>query len=111
MSTTKYIPAVNGVLRALSRPESQRLLAGCKQVSLTYGDILCEAGEQIQHVYFPNDGLISLLAPVNGHMSVEVGLVGREGMAGMPLLLGINVSPVRMLVQGRGTAMRSGVVS
>src|SRR5713101_1214030 len=99
MSTAKYAPVGNSVLRALSRPESRRLLAGCKQVSLTYGEILCEAGEQIQHVYFLNDGLISLLTPVRGHMSVEVGLVGREGMAGMPLFLGINVSPVRMLVQ------------
>src|SRR5712692_4558955 len=111
MSTAKYAPVANGVLRALSRPESQRLLAGCKQVSLTYGDILCEPGEQLQHVYFVNDGIISLLAPMDGHMSVEVGLVGREGMAGMPLLLGIDVSPVRMLVQGTGTAMRMNAAS
>jgi CRP-like cAMP-binding protein len=106
MSTAKYAPVANSVLRALSRPESRRLLASYKQVNLTYGDILCEPGERIEHVYFLNDGIISLLAPVKGHMTVEVGLVGREGMAGMPLLLGVNVSPVRMLVQGTGTAMR-----
>jgi len=111
MSTAKYAPVANSVLRTLSRQESQRLLASCKQVSLVYGDILCEPGERIQHVYFLNDGIISLLAPVNGHMSVEVGLVGREGMAGVPLLLGINVSPVRMLVQGAGTAMRMNAAS
>jgi CRP-like cAMP-binding protein len=111
MSTAKYAPVANGVLRALSRQESQRLLANCKQVSLTYGDILCEPGEQIRHVYFPDNGLISLLTPVSGHASVEVGLVGSEGMAGISLLLGIDVSPVRALVQGSGTAMRMNVAS
>jgi len=111
MSTAKYAPVANSVLRALSRQESQRLLASCKQVSLTYGDILCEPGEQIRHVYFPDNGLISLLTPVSDHASVEVGLVGSEGMAGISLLLGINVSPVRALVQGSGTAMRMNVAS
>ena len=106
MSIAKYIPAPNSILRALSRKDGQRLLARHEQVKLTYGDILCEPGKQLRHVYFPNSGVISLLTPVHGHPSVEVGLVGREGMAGVALLLGVGVSPVRMLVQGSGTAMR-----
>jgi len=106
MSIAKYTPATNSVLRTLSRKDSQRLLARHEQVDLTYGDILCEPGKQLRHVYFPNSGIISLLTPVDGHASVEVGLVGREGMAGMALFLGVGVSPVRMLVQGSGTAMR-----
>jgi hypothetical protein len=71
-----------------------------------HGDVLCEPGKPIRHVYFPNDAIISLLTPVDGHISVEVGLVGREGMAGMGLYLDIGVSPVLMLVQGSGTATR-----
>ena len=106
MSIAKYAPAPNSILRSLSRKDGQRLLARHEQVDLTYGDILCEPGKQLRHVYFPNSGVISLLTPVHGHPSVEVGLVGREGMAGMALLLGVGVSPVRMLVQGSGTAMR-----
>jgi hypothetical protein len=98
MSIAKYAPATNSVLRALSRKESQRLLARHEHVNLTYGDILCEPGKQIRHVYFPNNGLISLLTLVDGHVSVEVGMVGSKGMAGMPLFLGIGVSPVHMLV-------------
>jgi CRP-like cAMP-binding protein len=101
----------NSVLRALSPRENRRLLANSQQVSLAYGDILNEPGDRIRHVYFPNNGLISLLAPVDGHASVEVGMVGSEGMAGIPLFLGVNVSPVRMLVQGSGTATRMKAMS
>jgi len=106
MSNATHTRAANSVLRALSPKENQRLLAHSEQVNLTYGDILCEPGKQIRHVYFPNNGIISLLTPLDGHESVEVGLVGREGMAGVGLFLGSSISPVRMLVQGSGTATR-----
>jgi len=106
MPIPKYDPATNDVLRALSRQDGQRLLARHQQVKLTYGDILCEPGKKLPYVYFPNSGIISLLTPVEGHASVEVGMVGREGMAGMALFLGVGVSPVRMLVQGSGSALR-----
>jgi CRP-like cAMP-binding protein len=106
VSMTKPAMVANSVLRALSRKDYQHLLARCEQVSLTYGDILSEPGDQILHVYFPNTGLISLLTPVDGHSTVEVGMVGSEGMAGMPLVLGIKISPVRVLVQGSGIALR-----
>lgn len=106
MSIAKHTPATNIVLRALSREDGRRLLANHEQVDLAYGDVLCEPGKPLRHVYFPNSGVISLLTPVDGHESVEVGLVGREGMAGIALFLGVGVSPVRMLVQGAGTAMR-----
>lgn len=106
MSIATHTRAANSVLRALSSKENQRLLAHSEQVDLTYGDVLCEPGKHVRHVYFPNSGVISLLTPLDGHESVEVGLVGREGMAGMGLFLGISISPVRMLVQGSGTATR-----
>ena len=105
-STAKQSAVANSLLQALPRKECRHMLARSEQVSLTYGDILSEPGEHIRHVYFPNTGLISLLTPVDGHASVEVGMVGSEGMAGMGLFLGIGISPVRMLVQGSGTAIR-----
>lgn len=111
MSIAKYVPPTNDVLRALSRKDGQRLLTKHDQVTLTYGDILCEPGKPLHHVYFLNSGIVSLLTPVSGHTSVEVGLVGHEGMAGMALFLGIGISPVRMLVQSSGTAMRIGAVA
>lgn len=111
MSIAAHARSINRVVQALSSRDNRRLLAHSEQVQLTYGDVLCEPGKPIRHVYFPNNAIISLLTPVDGHASVEVGLVGREGMAGMGLFLGISVSPVRMLVQGSGTATRMKAVS
>jgi CRP-like cAMP-binding protein len=73
---------------------------------LTFGEILYEPGERIGHVYFPSDSLVSLLTLVEGHKALEVGMVGREGMVGVGLSLGTDISPVRALVQGAGAAVR-----
>jgi len=94
------------MLAALPRKQYQHLLRGLESVALTFGEILHEPGERIRHVYFPGDSLVSLLTVVEGHLALEVGMVGREGMVGVPLSLGTDVSPVRALVQGAGTAMR-----
>ena len=96
----------NHVLATLPRKEFQRLQADLELVTLRFGEVLYEAGELIQYVYFPNDALVSLLTLVEGHLALEVGLVGHEGMVGTSLALGINASPVRALAQGSGTAMR-----
>jgi len=99
-------PIANILLAALPRKDYKSLLAGLEPVTLTYGEVLCEPGEPITHVYFPNDCLVSLLTTVEDHHALEVGLVGREGMVGISLALGTGVSSVRALVQGTGTAMR-----
>ena len=96
----------NRLLAALPRREYQRLLSGLEPVTLTSGEILYERGEPIRHVYFPCDSLVSLLTPVEGHMALEVGLVGREGMLGIPVALGIKESAVYAMAQGTGTALR-----
>ncbi len=96
----------NRLLAALPPKEQVRLLTGLEPVKLTYGDVLYESGEQMLHVYFPSDCLVSLLTVVDGSRVLEVGLVGREGMIGSRLALGIGTSPLRALVQGSGTAMR-----
>ena len=96
----------NSLLAALPRKDCQRLLARLEPVTLTFGEVLYEPGKPIQHVYFPTDALVSLLTVVDGHMALEIGLVGREGMLGIPIALGTNDSPVRALVQGTGTALR-----
>ena len=99
-------PVANNLLAALPRNDYRHLTGDLEQVALTYGEVLYEPGEQIKHVYFPNDSIVSLLTLVDRHQALEVGLVGREGMVGIPLALEIGISPVRALVQGTGTAMR-----
>ncbi|HEY0341857.1 MAG TPA: Crp/Fnr family transcriptional regulator, partial [Steroidobacteraceae bacterium] len=98
--------APNHVLAALPVKEYERLLAGFEPVMLTYGEVLYEPGEQVRYVYFPGDCLVSLLTVVDGHRALEVGLVGREGIVGSRLALGITTASVRALVQGTGTAVR-----
>jgi CRP-like cAMP-binding protein len=98
--------APNRLLAALPAKEYERLLAGFEPVKLTYGEVLYEPGEQMRHVYFPSDCLVSLLTVVEGHRALEVGLVGREGMVGSRLALGITTAAVRALVQGSGMAVR-----
>ena len=104
----KRAPVANSLLAALPRHTYERLLAGFEPVTLVFGQILYEPGKPIRQVYFPTDSLVSLLTLVKGHMALEIGLVGREGMLGVPVALGVNASPVRALVQGGGTALRMG---
>jgi CRP-like cAMP-binding protein len=98
--------AANSLLAALPTKEHERLLPGFDLVKLTYGEVLYEPGEQMRHVYFPADCLVSLLIVVEGRRALEVGLVGREGMVGSRLGLGITTASVRALVQGTGMAVR-----
>ncbi|MGP1676824.1 MAG: Crp/Fnr family transcriptional regulator [Burkholderiales bacterium] len=106
MHGTNRVPVANNLLAALPRKEYRHLIDDMEQVALTYGQVLYEPGEQIKHVHFPNNSVVSLLTLVDRHQALEVGLVGREGMVGIPLALEITISPVRALVQGNGTAMR-----
>src|SRR5450755_3705918 len=99
-------PATNRVLASLPAVQLQRLRPQLEPVSLTFGQILYEPGKAIRHVYFPVDCLISLLTAVDKRRTLEVGMVGNEGMAGMPFILGMGISGVRALVQGGGSAWR-----
>lgn len=96
----------NHLLASLPRKSYRDLAPGLAPVTLVFGDVLYENGGRIREVYFPGKSVISLLTLVDGHSALEVGLVGREGMVGLPLALGVDISPVRALVQGGGPAMR-----
>jgi CRP-like cAMP-binding protein len=99
-------PLSNHLLEVLPPRESQRMLDQCEAVDLKIGEILYQPGARIRHVYFPTDSFISLMMPVDGTSNLEVALVGNEGMLGAPLILGVNVSPLRAIVQGKGLAWR-----
>ena len=103
---TDRTSATNHVLASIPSKDYQRLQAQLEPVVLEFGQVLYEPGKPIRHVYFPLDCLISLLTAVDKRRTLEVGMVGNEGMAGMPFILGIGVSGVRALVQGGGNALR-----
>jgi CRP-like cAMP-binding protein len=100
------IPHENLLLAALPGAERRQLIARCEPVELSFGDVLCEQGARIHHVYFPTGSFISLISSIDERPRLEVGLVGTEGMLGVSLLLGVNVAPLRALVQGAGSALR-----
>ncbi len=106
MPTTKAAPGGNRLLEALPTSDRQRLVAECEPVALVFAEVLAEVGDRVHHVYFPTQGFISLVTPSESCSSLEVGLVGYEGMLGISLILGVDVSPLRALVQGSGVAVR-----
>lgn len=96
----------NRILAALPRQEQERLLPHLEQVGLQTGQQLYESGEPIRHAYFPESALISLLSVTEDGATVEVGLVGNEGMLGIPILLKSETMPYRTIVQSPGSARR-----
>jgi CRP-like cAMP-binding protein len=96
----------NRILAALPAAEYERLLPNLKPVTLEYKQVLYEPNKTIRHVYFPNDGIISMLSTVVDRILVEVGMVGSEGMFGIPVFLGANSTPHQGIVQVAGSAVR-----
>src|SRR5687767_13126462 len=97
---------VNRLLAMLSKKEYGRLLPKLTTVNLGFGQEVYESGKTIKYVYFPNDSIISLISEVSETSWLEVGMVGNEGMAGLDVFMGVNLSSTRVVVQGSGTAMR-----
>lgn len=81
--------------------------AGLERVELAFGQVLNESGKRIEHVYFPAGSLVSLVSHAKGQVPVELALVGRDGMVGVALALGEEISASRAVVQGAGGAMRA----
>lgn len=98
----------NHIIERLPSRERKSLLAVCEPVQLMLGEVLCEADTPAQHVYFPTHGFISLVTQIDSHSGLEMGMVGREGMVGVHLALGVANSPLRALVQGAGASWRVG---
>lgn len=94
------------MLAGLPGKDYQKLLRVLEPVKLDFGQVLYESEARIRDVYFPNDCFVSMLTDVDGGRAAEVGLIGSEGMIGLPVALGIAVSPFRAVVQGGGMAMR-----
>ena len=106
MQVAKRPTTANRLLATLPDRNLQHLVANCESVDLVFADVLCLPGDPIRHVYFPTGSFISLVAPIDGYAGLEVGMIGNEGMFGIGLALGVDVSSMHALVQGAGPALR-----
>ena len=96
----------NEILLKLPANEFDKLSPKLEFVRLKLHTLLHEAGEQIKSAYFVNTGMQSVLTVQPDGKSVEVGLIGKEGFVGMPIVAGFRTSPTRVITQGAGTAYR-----
>lgn len=80
----------NQLLAALPAGEQERLTPALEPVPLTVGDVLYSPDDSIRYVYFPNHGVVSIINTLGSRLSIEVGMVGREGIVGVPLFLGVD---------------------
>jgi CRP-like cAMP-binding protein len=96
----------NGLLATLP-PDDFALLAGSlKPITLKLKQVLCEPDEPIESVYFIESGSVSMLVPIGDGDFAEIGLVGREGLVGLPAILGVDSSTTEALIQMQGVALR-----
>jgi hypothetical protein len=106
MSEKTLTPTGNRILASLSDKDRVEFLAHLEPFDLKHSAILCEIGDTIEQVYFINNGMISLVSYTEEGGTIEVGIVGYEGMAGLSVFLGLDESQYRLLVQGEGDAFR-----
>jgi CRP-like cAMP-binding protein len=100
------MPAANRLLATLPHDERQRLQRQLEPVRLPRGRVLYEVGDPMQHAYFPLNGMVSLLATTRHGQSVEVAMVGNEGVVGLPIVFRATTAPYRVMVQIASDAVR-----
>jgi len=93
------LPLDNKLLASLPRDHFDRLLPHLSTVVLPQGDILVEAGDEVDQIYFPHYGMLSLLTVLRDGKAIETATVGREGVVGAMAGLGLYKSLVRVVVQ------------
>src|SRR5690242_4378476 len=98
----------NEVLRALPQSDLDHLRPHLQPVLLAQKQVLHDAGAVVEHIYFIEQGLASVLTTMSDGAAIEVRMVGKEGLVGLSYLLGAEISPQRMIVQIPGSGLRIG---
>ena len=96
----------NSLLAALLATEYRRLLPRLEHVTLKRGEIVYRADQKIEHVYFPEEAVIAMVDTTDDGRTIEVGIIGREGIVGINIFLGGVITPDKAIVQLPGGAMR-----
>jgi CRP-like cAMP-binding protein len=112
MSSSPDLQIANRLLAALPEAEYEHLFARLEHIEMPLGAVLYHPAEQMQQVYFPNTGTISVIAMVSTGTSVEIGMAGNEGMFGIPAVLGTATAPTQAIVQipGEGLMLSADVL-
>ncbi len=98
--------AANRILSALPPEEYNSLATDLETVRLPFGKVLYRPDEPVTHVYFPNCAIVSITSVLSDGGSVEVGMVGNEGMLGLNVILGSHTAPLEAIVQVQGDGLR-----
>ena len=96
----------NALLAALPSAEFERLRVDLESISLPLGKSIYESGARMAYLYFPTEGIISLLQVMENGSSGEIAVVGREGVVGISLFMGGETTPSRAVVQSAAQALR-----
>lgn len=99
-------PVKNHILAALLATEYKRLLPNLERVTLKRDEVVYRADQQIDEVYFPEDAVVAMVDTTDDTRTVEVGIIGREGIVGINIFLGGVATPDKAIVQLSGDAMR-----
>ncbi|VEP14862.1 Transcriptional regulator, Crp/Fnr family [Hyella patelloides LEGE 07179] len=99
-------PRNNHILSALPQKEYQRFSDYLEPVQLSLNEILLESNRKIELLYFPTQGVVSLISAMGDGSTTEIGLIGKEGMVGTLQFLGDGILNSQSVVQGEGTAMK-----
>ncbi len=97
---------VNLILSLLPAADRERILGRCEKLSLDIEKVLYEAGGPITDVYFPLSGMVSMVISTDEGTTIEVGVVGNEGLTGTAVALGAERSHVKALIQIKGEFLR-----
>lgn len=106
MATASNLSLANRVLAALPAAERSAVLERCELVELKAQAVLLEAGQAMEHAWFPIEGFVSLTLPLDSEPPLEVGLIGDEGMFNPGLALGRGDSAFTCTAQAAGRAFR-----
>ncbi len=99
-------PHQNHLLDALLKVDYDRLFPNLELIELQLGEVVCESGSKLKHVYFPTTSIVSLLYVMEDGASAEIAVVGNEGILGIPVFMGGETTPSRAVVQSAGHSYR-----
>jgi len=96
----------NSLIELLPKKVQELIFYKGELIDLTLSKIVCVVDETIEYIYFPTDGFISLVQSLDQHPPLEIGMIGREGVLGAEIALGIQKNLFGALIQGSGNALR-----